>query len=102
MESGCARKRNTCKFFMKAGKKVFQEYLKNTLSVAREREGKSVLSPHDFPAANGSDGHAETLEVLLLHEDLPTGLRAKDILDNLEAKLEKKPRVLIELWRFDM
>jgi hypothetical protein len=42
------------------------------------------------------------LEVLLLHEDLQTGLRAKSLLGSLEAKLSVKPRFLVELWRFDM
>jgi hypothetical protein len=88
---------------MKSGKQVVREYLKNTLSVPRGREEQEWSeSRSEYPAASGFGDGAEPLEVLLLHEDLQTGLRAKYILDNLEAKLATKPRFLIELWRFDM
>jgi hypothetical protein len=42
------------------------------------------------------------LEVLLLHEDLPTGLRAKEALNNLEEQFEIKTCFHISLFRFGM
>jgi len=41
-------------------------------------------------------------EVLVLHEDLQTGLRAKAALNNLENWLGAETRFQISLWRFGM
>jgi len=43
-----------------------------------------------------------TLEVLVVHEDLPTGLRAREALNRLQDRNIIKTRFLINLFRFGM
>jgi hypothetical protein len=44
--------------------------------------------------------HAATLAVLIVHEDLPTGLRAKQVLDRLRGQLGDDVRFAVKLWTF--
>ena len=42
------------------------------------------------------------LEVLLMHEDLPAGLRGKQALDQLAEQLGVNAEFCVHLWRFDL
>ncbi len=42
------------------------------------------------------------LHVMLAHEDLPTGLRAKQVLERMEVSLGVKPKFVVNLWKFNM
>src|SRR5689334_547933 len=42
------------------------------------------------------------LGVLLMHEDLATGLRGKHALDQVAERLSQKAEFCVHLWRFDL
>jgi hypothetical protein len=46
--------------------------------------------------------HASTLEVMIVHEDMPTGLRAKHALDHLADEPGVKLHFVVKLWTFKM
>jgi hypothetical protein len=45
---------------------------------------------------------ALTLEVMLVHEDLPAGRRGKEVLDQVALNLEPKADFLVNPWNFEM
>jgi hypothetical protein len=53
-----------------------------------------------FVRAGGAEEHDSVLEVLIAHEDLPAGLRAKQVLDRLADVAEIKLRFVVKLWTF--
>src|SRR5436190_24343072 len=53
-----------------------------------------------FVRAGGAEEHDSVLEVLIAHEGLPAGLRAKQVLDRLAAAPEIKLRFVEKLWTF--
>ena len=53
------------------------------------------------PDGTDSDDKVQ-LEVLLMHEDLSAGLRAKQALDQVSRRLEPKAELRINLWNFDL
>lgn len=49
-----------------------------------------------------SDEETIRLDVLLMHEDLAAGLRAKRALDQVLARLKRKVEFRLHLWKFDL
>ena len=50
----------------------------------------------------GDEGNKLTLEVMLVHEDLPAGRRGKEVLDQVALNLEPKADFLVNPWNFEM
>ena len=50
----------------------------------------------------GDEGDTLTLEVMLLHEDLPAGRRGKEVLDQVALNLDAKADFLVNPWNFEM
>jgi hypothetical protein len=50
----------------------------------------------------GDEGDTLTLEVMLVHEDLPAGRRGKEVLDQVALNLEPKADFLVNPWNFEM
>ena len=48
----------------------------------------------------GAQKYATTLEVLVVHEDMPTGLRAKQVLDRLSKEPDVNLHFVVKLWTF--
>jgi hypothetical protein len=73
-----------------------------------DENGEGTLVMECFPAGilaqsdkNGEED-AATLEVLIVHEDLATGLRAKHALDHLADEPGVKLHFVVKLWTFKM
>jgi hypothetical protein len=65
-------------------------------------ERKPIWTNRNQPGTFEFEREPLDLKVLVLHEDLPTGLRAKEALNKFENQDEIKPRFLINLFRFGM
>ena len=68
-----------------------------TWSLNRVRSGPATTS---FVRAGGAEEHDSVLEVLIAHEDIPAGLRARQVLDRLADVSEIKLRFVVKLWTF--
>ena len=77
------------------------------MEIAKEK-GCSATEQKPFwknsRASGPFDFESESIgvDVLILHEDLPTGVRAHEALANLEKQIEIKVRFLLSLCRFGM
>jgi len=60
--------------------------------------------PQDIPSLEAFHGNddAMKLDVLLMHEDLSAGLRGKQMIDQVAARLGEKAEFGVRLWRFDL
>jgi hypothetical protein len=61
-----------------------------------EPPSPDLLSQPDASARE----YATTLEVLVVHEDMPTGLRAKQVLDRLGKEPDVNLHFVVKLWTF--
>jgi hypothetical protein len=60
--------------------------------------------PQDIASSEAIHGTDDSLklDVLLMHEDLSAGLRGKQMIDQVAARLGEKAEFGVRLWRFDL
>jgi len=71
----------------------------NETKYVAERTEPPTPDSMSRPEANAPE-YATTLEVLVVHEDMPTGLRAKQVLDRLGNEPDVNLHFVVKLWTF--